>query len=257
MSDSLAAIDWQAPWLAPWRDLGEQVAHRVLAGERQPDALNAVAQQVWPAGRAAPVYFVPQIELPAGVAYESYIFDHLRCPTREGLHDFFNGLIWLHFPQSKLRLNRLHGAQIARTGVTPIRGPARDGLTLFDENVALLRAPDALWDALAAKDWHLVFGDLRHLWAESCLVLFGHALLEKLVYPRKSATAHVYRAYPASDSIASLDAWLAHDLCSEKLAGKPFVHLPVLGVPHWWPANADPGFYADTSVFRAARQVVK
>ena len=29
--------------------------------------------------------------------------------------------------------------------------------------------------------------------------------------------------------------------------------LPVLGVPGWWPDNADPGFYADTSVFRPKR----
>jgi hypothetical protein len=30
--------------------------------------------------------------LPAGEAYESYIFNSKQCPTREGLHDFFNGI---------------------------------------------------------------------------------------------------------------------------------------------------------------------
>ncbi len=149
--------------------------------------------------------------------------------------------------------NHLHVAQIAQTGIAPVRGPARDALTLFDENAALLRAPDALWDALVAKDWAGVFGPLRGLWDESCLVLFGHALLEKLVYPRKSITAHVYRAYPATDSIADMDAWLAADLSADKLAAKPFAHLPVLGVPGWWAGNAAPGFYDDPSVFRAAR----
>jgi hypothetical protein len=43
------------------------------------------------------------------------------------------------------------------------------------------------------------------------------------------------------------------DLSAEKLAGKPFAPLPVLGVPHWWAANEDPMFYADAQVFRAPR----
>jgi len=172
------------------------------------------------------------------------------------LHDFFNGLAWLNFPLTKRRLNHLHVAQIANTGIAPVRGPARDALTLFDENAALLRAPDALWDALVRKDWHAVFGDLRPMWDDAWLLLFGHALLEKLVYPRKPITAHVYRAYPASDSIAEMDAWLAADLSADKLATKPFAHLPVLGVPHWWPSNEDPAFYDDSSVFRHARVIV-
>lgn len=246
-------IDWHVPWLQPWRVLGEAAAQRVNAGQPQPEALNALAPSVWPNTPEPPVWFVPQDDLPSGMAYESYIFESKQCPTREGLHDFFNGLAWLHFPQTKRRLNHLHVAQIAQTGIAPVRGPARDGLTLFDENAAVLRAPDALWDALAAKDWPSVFGDLRGLWAQSYLVLFGHALLEKLVFPRKPATAHVYRSDQAIDSIANLDAWLATDLTADKLASKPFVHLPVLGVPGWWPASEVPGFYADPSVFRAPR----
>jgi hypothetical protein len=102
-----------------------------------------------------------------------------------------------------------------------------------------------------------VFGELRGLWAQSHLVLFGHALLEKLVFPRKSITAHVYRTYPASDSIADMDAWMAADLSAEKLAAKPFAHLPVLGVPGWWEANQSPDFYADTNVFRAPKAAIR
>lgn len=249
----IAHIDWAAPWLAPWRQQGEPIAQQVLAGVAQPVALNAAAQTRWPAPTRPPVHFVPQADLPAGVAYEQYIFESGQCPTREGLHDFFNGLMWLHLPHTKRCLNQLQAAQIARLGITPVRGPARDALTLFDENVALLRAPDALWDALVAKDWQQVFGGLRPLWQQSGLWLFGHALLEKLVYPRKPATAHVYRVFPATDEVADLDAWLAGDLSAEKLANKPFAHLPVLGVPGWWAGNEVPGFYADAFVFRTPR----
>lgn len=50
--------------------------------------------------------------------------------------------------------------------------------------------------------------------------------------------------------MASMDAWLARDLTADRLAAKPFAHLPVLGVPGWWSANEDPMFYRDASVFR-------
>lgn len=242
---NLAAIDWAVPWLAPWCELGETVAQRVGAGEPQPNALNRVA--------LAPVRFVPQSDLPSGMAYEQYIFDTGCVPTRGGLHDFFNGLAWLCFPLTKRRLNQLHVAQIVHSGIQPVRGPARDGLTLFDENAAFLQAPDPLWEALVAKDWHRLFVTLRPLWPQAQLVLFGHALLEKLVSPRKAITAHVYRVQVAISSIANMDAWMAADLSAEKLATKPFAHLPVLGVPGWWAANQDPVFYTDASVFRLPR----
>jgi hypothetical protein len=250
---NLSLINWHAPWLQLWRTFGEVAANRVVSGLPQPDVLNGVALHILGVHGQPSVRFVSQTDLPPGEAYERYIFNSGQCPTREGLHDFFNGLAWLNFPQTKRQLNQLHMAQIVRTGIAPVRGPARDALTLFDENAALLRAPDALWNALLAKDWARLFGDLRGLWVESYLLLFGHALLEKLVLPRKSITAHVYRVYSAIDSIAAMDAWVATSLNDEVLAAKPFAHLPVLGVPGWWAANETAGFYDDPTVFRKSR----
>lgn len=247
MAPGLDAIDWTAPWLAPWQAQGQAVAAQVLAGQSGDSALNAHC------GSDAPVRFVPQQALPEGVAYEAFIFRSRQVPTRDGLHDFFNGLCWLHFPHTKTRLNALQAEQIARSGIHSVRGPARDGITVFDENAAFLQAPDALWQALVAKDWTRLFGALRPLWAQAQLVLFGHALLEKLVHPRKGITAHVYRAHPSAPGLAALDAWMAHDLSADKLAAKPFAHLPVLGVPGWWAANGESGFYEDAAVFRPLR----
>jgi Protein of unknown function (DUF3025) len=221
------------------------LASAEVAGRFLSDALNRL--------QVAPVEFVPQSTLPPDTAYEDFIFRTGQVPTRDNLHDFFNGLCWIHFPQTKKRLNQLQAAQIARDGIGQVRGPVRDALTVFDENAAFLRAPDALWNALAAKDWQKLFVTERHLWQEAHLVLFGHALLEKLVSPRKGITAHVYRAWPATDSIAALDAFVAEDLSAERLAAKPFAHLPVLGVPGWWPGNEGPAFYDDADVFRKPR----
>ena len=246
MADSvLQQIDWERPWLQLWREPGQRVAQAVAAGATLCQALNSEP--------GAPLRFVPQSALPPGEAYERYIFNSGQCPTRENLHDFFNGLCWMRFPQTKKKLNQLQAHEIAVAGVTPLRGPVRDGLTLFDENAALLSAPQLLWDALVAKDWNALFIGHRPLWRQATLVLFGHALLEKLVYPRKPITAHVYRAQAAINSIAKLDAWLAADLSADKLATKPFAPLPVLGVPGWWPENENFSFYDDSVVFRPCR----
>jgi len=238
-------VDWSRPWLSPWREPGERVAQSIVAGMQFADALNREP--------AAPVRFVPQNALPEGMAYEQFIFDTGTVPTRDNLHDFFNGLCWMRFPLTKKKLNQLQAAEIAAAGVAPLRGPVRDALTVFDENAAFLSAPQPLWDALDERDWQRLFVGLRPLWQQAQLVLFGHALLEKLVYPRKPITAHIYRAQPAINSIADLDAWVATDLSADKLAAKPFLPLPVLGVPGWWPENENFSFYDDSFVFRPRR----
>lgn len=249
----LHPIDWTAAWLDPWCGVGQAVTGHTLAGLNCAAALNAVAS-LHDGLQTLGLQFVPQAALPAGEAYEAFIFRTRQVPTRDGLHDFFNGLCWLQFPATKTKLNQLQAAQIAASGIQPVRGPARDALTIFDENAAFFQGPDALWNALAAKDWNTLFVTHRPLWRQAQLVLFGHALLEKLVSPRKPITAHVYRAFAASNSIADLDKWMAADLNVQKLATKPFAHLPVLGVPGWWANNEEPAFYADATVFRSARQ---
>ena len=236
----LNAIDWQAPWLQGWAPLASSAP--TVCG-----ALEAAR----PA--AHPVRFVLQSTLPAGVAYEQFIFDTGGVPTRDNLHDFFNGLVWLRFPQTKQRLNQLHAQALAAQGVGATRGPLRDAATLLDENGALLLAPEPLWQALAARQWQRLFVELRPLWQQAQCILFGHALLEQLIQPRKPLTAHVYQARTAMKPGADIDAWLAHDLDAAHLARKPFTPLPVLGIPGWCADNANYSFYDDSFVFRSAR----
>lgn len=244
MALGVGLIDWSAPWLAPWREAGTAVQAGVHAGASLPEAARRIGR--------SPVRLVPQDALPPGMAYEQFIFETGQVPTRENLHDFFNALCWMEFPQTKRRLNQIQAAEIASRGVA-VRGPVRDAITVLDENGALLHAPDALWHALATRQWPRLFGELRPLWRQAQLVVFGHAALEKLVAPYKSITVHVWRVGAPWASTAGLDAGLAADLTPARLAAKPFVPLPVLGVPGWWPANEDPDFYADAEVFRPVR----
>jgi hypothetical protein len=254
----LAEINWSQPWFEPWRKLGEVTTQYALQQQNVAEALNALQSKTQVEHlHVAEVKFVPQSTLPEGQAYEDFIFKTAQVPTRDGLHDFFNGLCWHRFPMAKRRLNQLQAAEIEAQGIRATRGPVRDALTLFDENVVLMHAPDDVWDALQARDWLKLFVDLREQWQHVHLVLFGHALLEKLVTPYKSITGHVYRV--ASDinpyDEGALDAWLVQDLQPAKLATKPYEPLPVLGVPGWWPANTERVYYEDTQVFRPKREV--
>jgi len=242
---SLPAIDWTHPWYAPWRVRGEALAQAADRG-RTAAALQGAAPSTGPR-------FAPHDRLPAGEAYEAFIFRTGIVPTRDNLHDFFNGLAWLAFPRAKRRLNELQAAEIARRGIGPTRGPLRDALTLFDENGAVLDAPPVLWQALLARDWQRLFVTERARWAQARLLVFGHALLEKLAQPRKGLTAHVLHAPGAVQAIANDDASIAAALDPAHLAAKPFAPLPVLGVPGWWAGNANFCFYDDSEVFRPRR----
>jgi hypothetical protein len=276
----LAEIDWSQPWFVPWLELGEPTAQLALQQRSVAEALNAInhaAKREASAGSgdiagaasmnttraglalgdAKKVTFVPQSALPEGQAYEDFIFKTAQVPTRDGLHDFFNGLCWHRFPLAKRRLNELQAAEIEAQGVRATRGSVRDALTLFDENVVLMHAPDDVWAALQARDWLKLFVDLREQWQHVHLVLFGHALVEKLVTPYKSITGHVYRVDSRINphDEAALDAWLVQDLQPAKLATKPYEPLPVLGIPGWCADNAERAYYEDTNVFRPKREL--
>ena len=247
----------EPPWLQPLSALGAQVESAWRAGMTLPDALNRAAMDgmggLAATGAGAGMRFVPQAVLARGMPYEGFIYGTGTVPTRENLHDFFNGLIWLHYPQAKRRLNALQAGAIATQGVGAVRGPLRDAITVFDENGAVLFAPRELREALAARAWRRLFTDLRPLWRQARLEIFGHALLEQLVRPRKPLTAHVLLVPDAPESVADVDAWLAGALQPGRLEAKPFTPLPVLGVPGWWAENENFSFYDDSSVFRSAR----
>lgn len=230
-----------------WRATAEPVANAIAQGAACAQALNAAAR-----GNALlqDRSFVAQSALPAGMAYESYIFQTGQIPTREHVHDFFNGMAWLLFTRTKARINALQAQHIAQQGIQTQRGPVRDALTVLDENGAFIQAPDALWQALTAKDWQQAFVQLRPLWSHTRIHFFGHALVEKLLTPRKAITAHLYRVPLEHCNRHAVDAWVARDLKASSLAAKPFAHLPVLGIPGWCNDNANPTFYADPLVFR-------
>lgn len=263
----LQQIDWDRPWLAPLLP----AAQPILAAPDWRLALNDAARAAGLCNRRGlPIRFVPQAELPAGLAYEAFISAEGAVPTRENLHDFFNALVWLTFPKIKRQLNALQAAEITRKAACPDdlgkaaggRGMVRDAATIFDENAALLVCADSAWcDALRAHRWCEALLEQRAAFGRSAGVfLFGHALMEKLVAPYKAITAHTWMV-PADAGFFSLSssqqrAWIDEAVSLQlqrDLQTGDFSHLPVLGVPSWWEGQ-DEAFYADAQVFRPLRR---
>ncbi|AME00703.1 hypothetical protein A9Z64_01810 [Moraxella osloensis] len=223
-----------------------------------------------------PIRFVEQACLPEGEAYESFIAKTGKIPTRDNHHDLLNGLIWLNFPQAKAVLNELHAKDILRHGIHNARTALRNALTVFDENGGIVVSSDRLLlEQLQAFKWQAALVTHRANWLAQHRTIaffpFGHALLEKLLNPRKNITSHTLLILVDEDwfaqSIASqrnqLDTAIANmfrelampDLAGNavKLSSKSFQPLPVMGIPGYSADNVIPAFYQDEAVFRHPR----
>lgn len=82
----------------------------------------------------------------------------------------------------------------------------------------------------------------RGLWQRTQALVFGHALLEKLLAPRKPLCARVL-------FVDDIEA----PVMPQALAPADLPPLPVLGIPGWWPSNEVASFYSDDQVFRPKR----
>lgn len=223
-----------------------------------------------------PIRFVDQACLPEGEAYESFIANTGKIPTRDNHHDLLNGLIWLNFPHAKAVFNELHAKDILQHGIHNARTALRNALTVFDENGGIVVSSDKLLlEQLQAFKWQAVLVTHRTNWLAQHRTIaffpFGHALLEKLVNPRKNITSHTLLILVDEgwfeQSIASqrnqLDAAIAKlfrqlampDLADNavKLSSKSFQPLPVMGIPGYSDDNVIPAFYKDEAVFRHPR----
>lgn len=259
----LTRVNWQRPWLAPLLP----TARLIIKAEDWRQAINMAATEMAVRNhRGLPISFVPQEDLPLGVGYEAYISATGCVPTRNNLHDFFNALIWLNYPQVKMQLNALQAAEIAAASESnnncSQRGKVRDAATIFDENAAMLITHDQnLIGSLRNHEWQDVFITRRHIFEDTCEVrLFGHALIEKLVSPYKAITAHTWIA-SVNPSFFMLDETqkkmkvdlLVTNQLAAGIKTEDFTPLPVLGVPGWW-TEQDHAFYADSTVFRPRRR---
>lgn len=273
-----AQIDQQAVWLLPFLPIHHAFKESFAGGELS-DWLNEYFYQnnLTPTNSSnKPLTFTSQNALPHGTAYEAFIAKTGKIPTRNNLHDWFGACIWSIFPESKALLNAKHIANLTDDNQ---RNRLRDTATIFDENGAILVVCDddvgqSIGASLQHFDWRNCLVTPRHAWHnpycastndKAQLFIFGHALLEQLITPRKPLCSHtLIITMPAtffhlslSAKLHTLDKKLRQTLDALLVDGvtpRQFNPLPVLGVPHFWQENSNATFYQDDFVFRAGRQ---
>lgn len=179
-----------------------------------------------------------------------------EIPTRDLAHDWYNGLVWLGFPQAKQQINTHHIVDSQSSIVRSSNGRSRfrDALTLFDESGAVLLTTDAaLVSALLNHDWQALFVKNRSTWADRAqLLIVGHGLLDSMHRPHKGLCAKVIPVLvPRLDFGVNELQLLALKLINEIRDSGNFSPMPVMGVPGWFDESNAAGFYRDTSVYRA------
>ncbi|MGP5372891.1 DUF3025 domain-containing protein [Psychrobacter alimentarius] len=149
-------------------------------------------------------------------------------------------------------------------------------ITVFDENGAVLVTSDKrIGEGLKAFDWQASLVESRAQWdnptqvnrhAQVAVYVFGHALLEQLVQPRKPLCAHSLVIYVTQDFFALslsermdyLDHTLAQQmdelLSQDEVTPRHLSPLPILGVPYFCSENKHTHFYDDPYVFRSGRR---
>jgi hypothetical protein len=139
------------------------------------------------------------------VSYEVSIFEQGRIPTRaQNVHDFFNALIWLSYPQSKWSLHRqAYDSQQTQPSAPGSRSELCDRLTCFDEGGIIFRLPPGV-DGTEMR--RLIRGRDQDAKKRVCrehrgsFHIFGHGILEVL--------------FAGSESLFASCAVIDHDAAS-------------------------------------------
>ncbi len=208
------------------------------------------------------VRFVPP--RPDGLAYECRIWESGEVETRpDNWHDYFNALVWLSFPQTKVALSAAHVQAMQAPGEA--RTTRRDALTHFDEcgMVVLSSQPDLL-ALLSGFRWRELFVERREDVIRAMrFIVFGHATYEQLLKPFRGLTAKAilhtvdesWLHLPPVELVAAVDRILPSILQNGAyLRPRDFQPLPLLGIPGVTQENEDPAYYDDTWQFRPGRR---
>lgn len=203
----------------------------------------------------------PQLD---GQVYECRIWESGEVETRpDNWHDFFNALVWLTFPRTKIAVSASHVRAMTPEGAA--RGAMRDALTHFDEcGIVVLSSRPELLELLRDFQWKALFVEQRaEVLRAMRFVIFGHATYESLLKPFRGLTAKAvlyevsegWLSQSQGEQIAAVDALLAADLASGRYQRpRDFQPLPLLGIPGVVAASEDPAYYDDAWQFRPGRR---
>lgn len=254
----------RSPMLVPLRPLADRLP---AIGWPNVEVLNHLAADAGRRivnARGQRIVFVPPRAQAPGFEARTYATGEVEVRFIDW-HDMLNALVWMTYPTAKAAINGRHNQAMQREA-DGTRGPERDALTHFDEDgVVVLSSDPQLTGLLRGFAWKELFWERRAAVSERMrFYLFGHALCEKALAPFVGVTGKAVvfdvaqevlergaeRLRAEVDRLTALHLWNPERL----LRPRELAPLPVLGVPGWWPANEDAGFYDDTDYFRSGRR---
>lgn len=243
-----------------------RAATAALSDWPQPERYDALAAAVPQAQGQELPRFVPQDRAAVADAggYEPHVAMLRAVPTRpRHWHDFFNMVVWAHFPAVRWALNELHvdsslGPVDPRNG----RAPQQNVVAQLDESGMIVTSTSAsLLDDLRALRFKRVFWERRgELLETTQFWLVGHGTLESLLAPHLGLACKALLLQVSADS-APLSDGFRHEVDARAArqirgwrAGAPVLDpVPVLGVPGY-ADNDSAEFYDDARYFRFQRR---
>lgn len=245
---------------------GFRAATAALGDWPEPEAYDALAATVPQAiGQELPRFVRQEREALASVGgYEPHVAERRAVPTRpRHWHDFFNMVVWAHFPAVRWALNELHvdkalGPVDPRNG----RAPQQNVVAQLDESGMLVTSTSAsLLDDLRALRFKRIFWERRaELLETTQFWLIGHGTLESLLAPHLGLACKAVLLEVPAGSAPHSDAF-RHDVDARAAqlirswrAGAPVLDpVPVLGIPGY-ADNGSGEFYDDARYFRFQRR---
>jgi hypothetical protein len=175
--------------------------------------------------------------------YEQHVAQLSAVPTRPGhWHDFFNMLVWAHFPRVRWALNQLHvdpalGPKDPRNG----RAPAQNLAATFDESGLLIASTSqGVLEDLRGLRFKRAFWERRdELRATTRCWVVGHGLLESLLAPPPGLTARALllhlpslpEAEGSDDLRQELDERVARRVQAWRSSRSVLDPVPILAIP--------------------------
>ncbi|TAJ79100.1 MAG: DUF3025 domain-containing protein [Gallionellaceae bacterium] len=201
--------------------------------------------------------------------YEPRCYLSGEVQTRDNnLHDLFNALVWLTFPQGKAAINMRHyrALMAASVDASSQRGAVRDMAALFDESGVIVASADAeLSGLLRDFKWKELFWSRREdVTAAMGFYIFGHGLHEKAMQPYIGMTGQglvlqvdaEFFNWPLPRKMQHLDERVAAylDEPSNCQSTRELTPVPLLGIPGWSSDNERAEYYENRNYFRPGRR---
>jgi hypothetical protein len=256
------AAPFRLDWLSrsPFRDLHPQLLAQLIRSSAwpAPERFDQLARLVPCAPGVERPRFVRQDRAQLGRqgGYEQHVAQLRAVPTRpESWHDFFNMVVWAHFPRLRWALNSLHvdpdvGPKDPRNG----RAPAQNLAATFDESGMLVVSTSAavLAELRELRFQHVFWQRREELVTTTRFYVVGHGALEALVTPPDGLSArslqllvpHLPAASEADAFRSELDALAARRIQAWQTERSVLDPVPLLAIPGFWP-NDSAAFYED------------